>query len=231
MEWLAVTASLYQRALLRSAELGLRNWPVFATALIYSMIMAAAAVMAAALGLVGGFLMSLVWAACASSFLYLIEMIVRTSKVSLDDFKRSFTAYIWDVLGVAFIAWLFFRFLTPALLQLPQGFVVLVCLQIAAFVFFNAVPELIYLGHYTSLGILSESYRFISANWIEWLPLAVVTLFIYSALPSIHRIEDAWIGIILTPVFYLLMVMRGLLFLELHGSTYRSRRFKYRTGG
>lgn len=230
MEWFAVTARLYRRAFLRSAELGLRNWPVLATAFLYSAIMTAAAIVALPLGLAGGFLMSFVWAACGSSFLYLIEMMVRTSRVSIDDFKRSFTAYVWDVLGVAFIAWLFFRLVTPALVQLPQGFVVLLCIQIAAFVFFNAVPELIYLGHYTSLGLLSESYRFVSANWLEWLPLALLTFFLYGALPSIRYIGDAWVGIIVVPLFYLLMVMRGLLFLELHGSTYRSRRFKYRTG-
>src|SRR6185436_20973143 len=104
------------------------------------------------------------------SFLYLVEMIVRTSRVSLEDFRSSFGRYIWDVVGVAFLWWLFRSLATPAILQLPQGHLILLCVLLAIFVCFNAVPELIYLGHYTSVQLLSESYTFVVANWIEWFP-------------------------------------------------------------
>jgi hypothetical protein len=121
---------------------------------------------------------------------------------------------------------------TPALLAMPQGFLVLLFAQITVFILFNAVPELIYLGHHSSLALLSESYAFISANWIEWFPATLVAVALLFALSSIplsgpsSYLQTAASALLI----YFTMVMRGLLFIELSGSTYRSRAFKYRTG-
>ena len=43
-------------------------------------------------------------------------------------------------------------------------------IHLVLLIFLNAVPELIYLGHHGGLNLLSESYRFIGENWIEWFP-------------------------------------------------------------
>jgi hypothetical protein len=233
VEWLAVTLSMYRRVFTRAGVLAGKNWPVMGSVFVYSAVMTVVAVVAALFGPLGGIIVSVVWAACASSFLYLVEMIVRTSKVTLEDFQRSFGAYLWDVVGITFIAWLFFTLATPAIAQLPQGRLVLLFLQIAIFVFFNAVPELIYLGHYSSMALLSESYTFIASNWIEWFPanfLAAVILYVVATVPAagpLLYLKAALIGLLI----YFLMVMRGLLFLELNDSTYRSRLFRYRAGG
>jgi hypothetical protein len=233
VEWLFVTLSMYRRVFMRASSLAARNWPVLLSVFVYSVIMTLTAVVASLLGLLGGFVLSLVWAACASSFLYLVEMIVRTSKVTLQDFQQSFGAYVWDVVGITFIGWVFFTLATPAILQLPQGVLVLAFVEITVFVIFNAVPELIYLGRYSSLALLSESYNFISANWIEWFPAniaAAAVLYVVAALPVAGPavyIRWAVVGLLL----YFFMVMRGLLFLELRDSTYRGRLFKYRAGG
>jgi hypothetical protein len=117
-----------------------------------------------------GFLMSLLFAACASSFLYLVEMIVRTNRVTWEDFTRSFGVYLWDVVGVSFALWLFWFVATPFLHQLPQGHVAVLAIQLVLVVLFNAVPELIYLGHSGLVDLLARSYQFIAANWIEWFP-------------------------------------------------------------
>jgi hypothetical protein len=232
VEWIRVTLHLYRRVFERAAALALRNWPVLLTVFAYLAILRIGGLFALGLGIFGGFLLTLVWAACAGSLLYLVEMIVRTSKVSLDDFRRSFGVYLWDVVGVAFILWIVFRFATPALLAMPQGFLVLLFAQITVFILFNAVPELIYLGHHSSLALLSESYAFISANWIEWFPATLVAVALLFALSSIplsgpsSYLQTAASALLI----YFTMVMRGLLFIELSGSTYRSRAFKYRTG-
>ncbi len=230
MEWLRVTLSMYRRVLLRAGELSLRNWPVAATAFVYAAIMWFGAQVAMSLGIAGGLVLNLVSAACVSSFLYLMEMIVRTSKASFEEFQRSFGVYLWDVVRVWFIVWIFFMLVTPALLQLPQGMVLLRCIHLAGFIFFNAVPELIYLGRDSSLGLLVESYRFVSANWLEWLPVAVLSALIYVLMPNALD-YSAGLMLFLIPLFYVVMVVRGLLFLELHNSTYRGRLFKFRAGG
>ncbi len=233
MEWLTVTALMYRRVFSRAAALAFRNWPLLGTVFVYSFIMGLTARLAGLLGPFGGFLVGLVWAACVGSFLYLVEMMVRTSRVTLEDFQRSFGAYLWDVVGIMFLLWIFNRLAAPALLQIPQGAVVLICVGLAALVFFNAVPELIYLGHYSSLQLLSESYAFIGTNWIEWFPANVLAALLLVAVNSLPVTGiAAWAQTaVLALLVYFAMVMRGLLFLELHGSSRRGRAFRHRAGG
>ena len=233
MEWLLITFRIYRKVFARAATLAVKNWPVLGTVFAYSAIMSLATGFAMLLGLLGGFLLSLVSAACAGSFLYLVEMIVRTSKVTIEDFRRSFGTYLWDVVGIAFVFWIFFTLATPAIAQLPQGFLILLCVRIAGFVLFNAVPELIYLGHYSSLALLQESYAFITTNWIEWFPANLVAagvLYTIASLPVDGVAAYVQTGV-LGLLIYFTMVMRGLLFIELQGSTQRSRAFKYRMEG
>lgn len=232
MEWLTVTLALYRKTFGRAARLTLDNWFVLGTLFVYSLVMTGAMLLAGMLGLLGGFLLSIVWAACAGSFLYLVEMIVRTSRVSLDDFRRSFGAYLWDVVGVVFIFWIFFRLAVPALLTTPQGPAFILAIYLAIFVFFNAVPELIYLGHFSALDLLRESYTFIGENWVEWFPAniaAAAVLYAVNALPAAGPL--GWLQTAISALLlYFVMVMRGLLFLELHGTSRRSRAFRHRVG-
>jgi len=232
VSWLTITLALYRRTLRRAAELTLRNWPVLGSLFVYAAVMSAATVLAAALGIVGGFLLSLVWAACVGSFLSLVEMIVRSGRVTLDDFRRSAGVYLWDVVGVTFVLWIAFQLLTPALATIPQGRMLLLGLMLIVLVFFNAVPELIYLGRCSSLELLGESYAFIGENWIEWFPLTVVLgalVLALDALPLAPLLEWPKLAAVALLVYYT-MVVRGLLFLELHGSTRRSRAFRHRMG-
>lgn len=233
MEWLTVTLTIYRKALQRAAELTLRNWPVAATVFVYSITMSVAAVFAALLGFLGGFVLSLVWAACVGSFLYLVEMMVRTSRVTLEDFKRSVGMYLWDVIGVAFLFWVFSSLAVPALLTLPNGPVIVLCAYLAIFVFCNAVPELIYLGHFASVALVQESYRFVTENWIEWFPANLAaTALVYAVLQLPFEGLLSWVQTALVALLiYFVMVLRGLLFLELHGSSRRGRAFRHRMGG
>jgi hypothetical protein len=233
VEWLAVTLEIYRRAASRAAVLALRNWPVLGSVFAYGAIFRVATRFAIVLGILGGFLLSVVFAACAGSFLYLVEMMVRTSRVSWEDFRRSFGAYLWDVIGVAFILWILFWISSLALANSPRGDLVLLCLRILVLVFFNAVPELIYLGHHSSMALLSESYRFIADNWIEWFPPNFVLAFLLLLLldvPAYDILGEALKTAAVALFVYFAMVMRGLLFIELYGSTRRGRAFRHRSG-
>lgn len=231
LEWLLVTLQIYRHVWARAAALALKNWPVFGSLVVYHLIWTIAATVCLPLGIAGGFVLTIVKAACLGSFLYLVEMIVRTSKVTLHDFRHSFGAYILDVAGVMFLFWIL-TLVSPAIRQLPQGEVILPFLLLAMCILFNAVPELLYMGHYSPTALLSESYQFITENWIEWFPAtlaAIIIMYGISALPlrgvTVYA-QDAALGLVL----YFAMVMRGLLFIELHGSTHRGRAFKYRMG-
>lgn len=239
MNWILVTLRLYRSVLTRAVTLTGRNWPVCASIFIYWALMTGAEIGLAAfgllygpMGLVGGLLLSLLRAACCGSFLYLVEMMVRTTRVTLDDFKRSFTAYLNEVIGVMFILWMIAVVVQPLAMSVEQGEVYLLCLNLLLLVFLNAVPELIYVGHATSLGLLSESYTFIGNNWIEWFPPTLVAVAVIYAIAQVPVF--GLLALLQEAVVYLLiyftMVLRGLLFIELYESSARSRAFRYRAG-
>jgi len=237
---LAATVALYLKVSARAAELVARNWMVLATVLVYAVILsgASAALALTAVGgpffaLGSGLLMTLIRAACIGSFLYLVEMMIRTSRVNLTDFRRSFGVYLWDVIGVSFVLWIFFRLIGPLIAASPLGPRIMVAIQIALVVFLNAVPELIYLGHYSTLALLGESYRFISENWIEWFPPNFVLLAVLYLVFLPQTDGVLWLllqATVAALAVYFFMVLRGLLFLELSGSSRRSRTFRYRMG-
>jgi hypothetical protein len=233
MSWLVVTSTLYRRAFSRAGRLAFRNWPVLGTVFIYAFVMRVAALVAGGLGLLGGFLVTLVWASCVGSFLYLVEMLVRTGRVSWGDFRRSFGVYVWEVVGVSFVLWIVFALATPALRTIPQGPGMILALDLLIFVFFNAVPELIYLGHSSSLELLAESYTFITENWIEWFPASIAAAMVLALVASVPLVGVlAWVQTaVVALLVYVAMIARGLLFLELHGSSRRARAFRHRTGG
>jgi hypothetical protein len=234
LESFAVTVDLYRRTFARGAVLAAKNWPVLGSAFAYAAILAVGGYFALFLGLAGGFALSLLTSACLGSALYLVEMIVRTNKVTWTDFRQSFTVYLWDVVGITFTLWLFWQVVTPLLHQMPQGHVIVLCLDLLIVVLFNAVPELIYLGHYGILALFSRSYQFIANNWIEWFPpnLALIggLVIVWSTGPS-GGLLGTVVRTAATALFlYFAMVVRGLLFIELDGTNRRARIFRHRMG-
>ncbi len=234
LESLLATIAIYRRAFSRGAVLAVRNWPVLLSVFAYSAILAAGAYAGALFGMLGGMILSLLTSACLGSFLYLVEMIVRTNKVTWTDFSASFGVYFWDVVGVTFAVWLFWFVATPALASLPQGPVVVLAIELVGLVLFNAVPELIYLGHHGVLALLARSYQFVANNWIEWFPPNLLLMAGLLGLWSVPvggslALQIAWIAV-LALFLYFAMVVRGLLFIELDGTTRRARAFRHKMG-
>ena len=232
MNWLTATISLYVSVTRRAARIAIVNWPILLSVFAYFLVMRVTLPVALALCVLGGFLLGLVWAACIASFLYLVERLVRHGRASLEEFPTSFAPYFSDVIGVMFVLWILRTILSLALMTNPQGALIVVVVQLFVFVFLNAIPELIYLGHYSSIELLGESYRFISENWIEWFPptlIAAAFLFFLMDAP-LEGWEEIVKWAVVALFLYFTMVLRGLLFAELSGSTRRSRAFRQRFG-
>lgn len=230
MSWLTVTLGMYRAVLRRAALLTSKNWYVASVVFVYAAAMHLASAVAGWLGLLGGVVVSLASAACLGSFLSLIEMVVRTGRVSSEDFVRSAGAYVWDVVGVTFLLWLVFVLVTPVLAPMPQGRGIMLGLQIVLYVLLNAVPELIYLGRCSPVDLVTQSAAFIGENWIEWFPLTLalaVLVYTVGALPLTGGLVWIQVGVVALLVCFA-MVVRGLLFLELHSSSRRGRAFRHR---
>ena len=237
MEQIKAIFWIYKTCLIRTVELARGNLGIIFAPIAYGVLLSVAARLVAPLGIIGGIVMGVVLAACASSGLYLIENVVRMGKASLQDFARGFSVYIWDILTIAFIFWIPMRLLAQFAYTTPNGPLLYLGVQILLYVIFNAVPELIYQGRVSGLALLSASYQFIVENWIEWLlPNLLVGVAGYLLRNLVYQLVtplpfflqdflvEAAFGLFLT----FLMIFRGLLFSELNGTTRRSRVYRYK---
>jgi hypothetical protein len=229
---------IYRTSLARSGELFATNWPVIFAPLAYSLLVSVASLFFSPLGIVGGMLFSVVLSACASSGLYLLENIIRIGRTTVNDFVKGFVIYLGDVLTIAFILWIPMLLLSEVAHSSPGGLFFLLAVRIILYVLLNAVPELIYQSRVSGLALLSASYEFIVANWIEWfVPNLLITGAGYLLLVWLERIAvnlpfflerffvACGFGLFLT----FLMIYRGVLFSELSSTTRRSRVFRYRS--
>jgi hypothetical protein len=155
--------------------------------------------------------------------------VIRSGRVRFRDLPSGFAAYLNELLTAGFLLWgLFF---IASLLLAPFPFLYIVFL-LAALVFFNALPEIIYLGRHTAAELLVESYRFIGENWIEWFP---ANLLLGLCVAAARQLPDGPYDIVVEGatgiVLYFTMIVRGLLFLELASSSRRGREFRRRAAG
>jgi hypothetical protein len=237
MEQIKAIFWIYKNCLVKTVELVRDNPGIIFAPLAYGMLLSAAALLFAPLGIIGGLIMGIVFAACASSGLHLIENVVRMNKATLQDFIRGFTVYLWDVLTIAFIFWIPMRLLAQVAFTTPNGPLFYMAVQILLYIIFNAVPELIYQSRVSGLALLSASYQFIVENWLEWLfPNLLVGVAGYLVSNLVYQLVapmpfflqyflvNAALGLFLT----FLMIFRGLLFAELNGTTRRSRVNRYK---
>ncbi len=124
-----------------------------------------------------------------------------------------------------------------ALGNVPNGDLVYFMIQAALYVLLNPVPEFIYQTRTSGLELLSASYNFIVENWLEWLlPNILITVAGFFLL----RLLSSWVWVL--PFFVQMLVIavafglfltyfmtfRGFLFAELHGTTRRSRIYRYK---
>ena len=208
--------------------------PVLLSVFAYAGILVLGGYLAVFLGIIGGFLMSLLFAACA-----LVPVPGGDDRahqrVTWEDFPRSFGVYLWDVVGVSFALWLFWFVATPFLHQMPQGHVAVVCDRAGLVVLLQRraradLPRALRCSH-----LLSRSYQFIAANWIEWFPpnlllLAGIELLWWLPLGSGMVRRRSRAAALLSLFVYFAMVVRGFLFIELDGSRRRSRMFRHKMG-
>jgi hypothetical protein len=237
MEQIKAILWIYKTALTKTIQLLRDNLGIIFAPIAYGLVLSAAAMLLAPLGFIGGMVLWMVRAACASSALYLIENVVRMSKANLQDFARGFTVYIGDILTLAFIFWIPMRLLAQFAFTTPNGPLLYLGVQILLYVIFNPVPELIYQSRMSGLALLSASYQFIVENWIEWLLPNLLVGFVGYLLRNLiyqfvaplpfflqYFLVETAFGLFLT----FLMIFRGLLFSELNGTTRRSRVYRYK---
>jgi len=246
--WLRDTAGIYGRALRLGVRLLVGNviLVVPALALLIAPVVAgfvlAPLSVGSAGGLMRGMITVLIQSACFSALLACTGEVIRTRRLVLADVRAGFVAYLGDVINVRFVLWII------TFVSATFGGLASVLVLLATLTFFNAVPELIYLGCYGTADLLTASYRFIGERWVEWFPLNALLLWILfvvmtagslAGAPAVALTGGGALGDGVALVLTLLatavalafaMLVRGLLFLELTESSRRARAFRQASG-
>lgn len=235
----------------KASKYALRAWPVAFSVLLYGALWLLGARFLGG-SLVGGFLLGFLAAACFSSYLTLLDGAVAGKKAAWADLTRGFGAKFWDVISVMFALWLLSLvtgILTGSAGPRADAIGAMVGLCIA--LFFNAVPEFLYLGSSRSFALLMDSARFMTRNWMAWffpnvifallllLPLGLVrvqhpgdAVLLFSRVFSLDGpvtlfVTTPWVfKPVLLLFLHFVMVYRGLLFHELVHSNPRLRAFR-----
>jgi len=227
--WVGDTAALYARAFRRGAALALRNWPVGLVVVLYSALLGVVRLLTAPLGVAGELVVYVVTVACLSSWLSLVAQVIHVGRVRLHDLPAGFAAYLGELLTAGFLVWGLLVLASLLLVPFSLAWIVFV---LAVLVFFNAVPELIYLGRHAAAELLVESYRFIGENWIEWFP---ANLALAACVAAARTLPGGPYGLVVEAasgvVLYFAMIVRGLLFVALASSSRRGREFRRRAAG
>jgi hypothetical protein len=205
----------------------------------------------APLGMIGGFVLGFIGAACFGGYLTLLASSVAGSPIRLADLRHGMRA-VWDVCSAFFALWIVG--IGVGVLQRMAGAngpAVLGVASLAIAIFANVLPELIYNSGSRSFAMLKESASFVMEHPVAWfapnLLFAIVILWStgsltlsspgaflvqLSALGSIggilQVIEGAplWMAPLLIVFVHYVMVFRGLLFRELSSGSTRMRAFR-----
>lgn len=222
--------------------------------LVYAVAFVGAAMLVNPLGMVGGFILGFVAAACLSGYLFLLSQAVRGAPFRWADLKQGFGALFWDVVSVLFAFWV---------ISLASGLVIksagnqgpplAAVIGLAMAFFLNPVPEMLYLGRSRSFELLLESARFVLANPVAWflpnllfaaaalgplgalrvghpgeLLLLLSEVFSPSGLMGLVARLPLWALPIALIVVHYVMIFRGLLFQELTSGGARRRAWQSR---
>jgi hypothetical protein len=224
MSWFIDLLGVYARVARRGLDLAVRHWWLALVALGYQAGLLGAALLLAPLGLVGGVLLTLLAAGLMSSWFVLAGTVIRDGRATPADVRGSFLVHLGDVLTFGFLLWVLRMIASLAFADFAYAEIVA---ELALLVFLSAVPEQMYLARETGMALFVESYRFVAANWVEWLPataLLLVVVVVLGAVPFLP-LSMVLVGFGLA----LMTLVRGLLFLELTTSSRRAREFRRRT--
>lgn len=133
----------------------------------------------AGLGLLGGFIIALVAAACVGAYLALVRGALTARKgIGFGAIQDSLGAHFGDVINIMFLFFIFDLLTMPVFSALP---VLAVLAWLLISVLFNPVPELIWtgrgsggMGFFGGLEVLKEALAWVKKHGLEWFAPQIV---------------------------------------------------------
>ncbi len=253
------TLKIYQRAASRACAGCLLNWRMLFVHLgglaLFAVLGGAAQLMGP---IAGGFAAGLLLAVLLGAYFFTVSGAVLLEKLEFIEIKSRGFSLFAPVLSVLFSFFLLSIAVNLVFAQGGSAWIAAVFNLLIA-VFFNPLPEIIYLHPSRALDMFSESIEFIMENFIEWylpfvLLLLPVALFRPEALLAVGiaaattnpfrflekfillfgdfslLLHSAGVIMVLLVCCYFVFAFRGALYRELSASTRRKRIYQERFG-
>jgi hypothetical protein len=165
------TFRLYTEAGRQSALAFTRSAGAVAVLLLAFPVLLIAGFLLSPLGLAGGILVALLADACAGTYLACLQDALGGRRsVGLAAVRANLGRYTWDIVSVQFPLGI----LHLLLAQLPLPWLVPFAIDLAIFVFFNPIPEMMGRSRNSGIPVYGEALGFMSRAGVEWLiPQAV----------------------------------------------------------
>jgi hypothetical protein len=257
---LRATLALYRDAVRDAARALARNPWIVALPPLYSIVLAMVQAAAMPLGMVGGFLMFLVSAACISSFLSVLAEAVGHERIRIGELGSTFGRYLSSIVSVLFLFWIIELLLALITEQNPGLGWLAIAINLALFLLCNPLPELVYQSNRDGMGLIEEAVQFMRDNAVEWLlpvlvmflplfalgareaflamahvgatnVLGVIDITLRAWLPPLGDVGQILLLIVASAILCWIMLFRGFLFRSLAQSGRRQRIFAARMRG
>ncbi|HEY0711145.1 MAG TPA: hypothetical protein VGF45_00605 [Polyangia bacterium] len=240
---------IYKDTFVLAFKRAVAAWRLALLLIVYAVLIVVGIMLTRPLGIVGGFVLGLVVAACVSGYLSMLAQAVRGMPVRLADLQSSFGALFWDVISVMFAVWILdLLVMLIANSAGGNGEAIAAMAALAMAFFLNPLPEMIYFQKGRSFDLLLQSMRFVLANPVAWFLPNLIFLFVILAptgrlnfglgnflltfsqifslrgLPSVFVGFPAWALPLLLLFFHYVMIFRGLLFETLASGSINPRR-------
>jgi hypothetical protein len=252
MNWrtlVTTTLKLYQQVARDTWKNVQPNWWIAFLPLVYGFVLLITGIVAAQLGMLGGFLLGFILALCTSSYLYFIAGVVTGNRMTFTELSESWRPYLSPVMTILFFFFVVQLTLSVILPGMAGAGLISLVINLALLIVLNPIPEIVYQGRREGFDMLQESVDFLRESGIEWFaPLVVISLLSFVApLPFMAVVSQSGnlsaptfgsndllfgsvtgvlMAIISAVLFYILMVFRGLLFRALANSTRRQRLYR-----
>lgn len=159
----------------------------------------------APLGMAGGFLMGFAFIAALAYYYQWVRRSLDREKLGFADLKEFDSALFFQVMSIAFIFWIVLDLILGSASAGSGDNTIRLVAQLAAFVLFNAIPEVLYQQRNEGMEALIEAFNFVRDNWLEWfLPFLVVLAAPLILLPPEYMITAVASSRPLMPFFIIL---------------------------
>lgn len=158
------TLTLYREAAVDTFRATARSGWAFVLLLLLYPVLTLVAMLVSPLGIIGGFAVGLLNAACAGTYLATLQDALEANRsLSISTVRQNLGRYTSEVIGVAFPIWIGSMIVNVAL---PGPVAAWLMLGVA--VVFNVAPEMIGRTRSAGTAVLVDSVRWLRENGPEW---------------------------------------------------------------